>query len=277
MTDVPAQPVANDQLDPVAESATSPQGTIGATAESAALPIKLWLPRNMAIASILLGFPGGFGLAARNAHRIGRRKAAYFILVVGALFVSGLFLSPLQLPQSAIVGINIGVVVGLYLVMREQVGAVERTGRKVVEAPGAAGLATFIGGWVATAAPAFLVLIALTFLGTQVQGVPAGSMEFGTSGSSCSVESRATTIASDKPIHFVAYLARHVKPGEVVHADLRGTAGSLGGHDTPITEEADCMSGTIPAGSLPLDTYTFVYTVGSERLASGDVVVTTSP
>ena len=185
-------------------------------------PVRLWFPWDMATISVLLGFPGAFGLAARNAWRLGRRGLAYLLLLAGAVILLLFFFAlPDGVPQVAVIGLNLAVVGGLYAIMRAQIRAAERTDRAVERAPGLAGLATYLGGWVATAAPTFVLLVALSFLGSQAQAILAGTMTFGTAGVGCEVEGQATSLARDEPLRYVANLSRQVNAGETIHMSIR--------------------------------------------------------
>lgn len=239
-------------------------------------PRALWLPRDLAIASALLGFPGGFGLAARNAWRLGRRATAWALLLVGAAIVMAMvFLLPEDLPRGAVIGVNLAVVAGLVLIVRQQVRDGARDGRAVDRASAGGGIATFAGGWLATAGPAVLVVLVLTFLGSQVQSMLAGTVQFGTAGVDCEVEERASALPAAGPVHYVATLSRDVGAGETIHFTLRRGAGTeIYSEDLGVDTTATCVSGTIPPGTLSAGAYVLEFTTGAERLAMGEVTLT---
>jgi hypothetical protein len=249
----------------------------GAQSPEAEAPpaFSLWLPRDMAITSVLLGFPGAFGLAARNFWRLGQHRNAWLILVGGILAFGAIsFGLPAGRPAGVVVALNVAIVVLVYLVMRRQVAGVERGGGAVTRAPGAAGLATFVGGWVVTVAPTVVLSMALVFLGAQVHGILGGTMQFGTAGSGCTVEGAATVFPSTSSIHYVAYLNRHVQPGETITLDVRTSNAALFATDQlAASSSTDCVSGTLPPGTIPEGHYSWSFTVGAERVASGEIVI----
>jgi hypothetical protein len=257
-----APPAGSDQ------PAASPAGS-----EVAVHPItRLWLPRDVGIASVILGFPGGFGITARNAWRLGRRGTAFLHLLAGAAIL--LLLTLLPIPRALGIGVNFVIAYALYAIVKRQVAVVAATGGRVERAPGLAGVATFVGGWIVVAAPALAVAIA--FGGARgIDPGLRGTIQFGTGGSDCAVDGAASHLAASAPMHIVAHLSREVKPGETIHETLTEQAqGQLATNDLPVTSASDCVSGTLSGGVLPPGSYTFEYAVGSERVATGTVVLT---
>lgn len=235
--------------------------------------VRLWPPRDIAIVSFFLGFPGGLAVTARNLHRLGQRGFAWLhVLAVPTLMLAILLLP--ETPRGAALVMNIGVAAYLYLVLRSKIGAFERAGGRVEPASGGSGLATFLGGWAIALVPLVLVL----FLGFQAQSVlqaaRSGTVEFGTGGLGCSIELRASTMAADEPIHYVAYLSREVAAGETVTLRVsEELAGPIGSDALVIDSTADCVAGTLPADILLPGTYTFEFSAGAEELASGKLLV----
>lgn len=273
MTDLP-------DLDPAATATAAPDAMPNATGEGSPT-VRLWLARDMLIASLLLGFPGGFGLAARNAWRLGMRSMAWLLLVIGAaVFAAWLLLAPDDIPTGAALLINAAVAGGLYPVLLAQVRRAEGSGFRVERAGGASGLATFIGGWLATAGPSLVLLFSLSFLGAQVSGIVGdsrlGTVVFGASGAGCSLEAPATTsFSAGRSFHYVAYLSRQVRAGETIHLSVRSSTGSeVASDDLAVTDAADCVNATVPAFTLSGGTYTFEFSVADTRLAVGEVVLT---
>lgn len=276
MTDLPAQ-------DPAATAGAEPDPTPDATpdATSEGSPtIRLWLARDMLIASLLLGFPGGFGLAARNAWRLGRRSTAWLLLGIGAaVFAVWLFIVPDDVTAGAALLVNVAVAGGLYPVLQGQVRRAAAAGLQVERAGAASGVATFIGGWIATAGPSLVLLFGLIFLGAQVSGIVGdsrvGTVAFGASGAGCSLEAPATSFSAGRSFHYVAYLSRQVRAGETIHVSVRSATGSeVGSEDLAVTDTADCVNATLPAFALSSGTYTFEFTVAGTRLAIGEVMLT---
>lgn len=234
-------------------------------------PVRLWLPRDVLITSFLLGYPGGIGLVARNAWRLGRRSTAWFLLVGGAIVIALVaFVLPDDVPTSVSYGLNAGFAWALYSLARGQVETVKGAGGVVVRAPALSGFATFLGGWLVSAGPTILIVLALTAFGGQVLPAQAGKIVFGTSGSDCDVTA-ASTIRSGGQMHWVAYLSREAKDGETIHVSVRGPDGSDAPSDIDVEGTAVCVSGMTVAFGLPGETYAFELTIGPERLAYGEV------
>lgn len=236
--------------------------------------VQLWLPLQVGIASFLLGFPGGFGVAARNWHRLGRRALAWgFLLTAAVLMMAITFIDGITPNVAA--ALNVILTIGLFLVVRHQVRGFEAAGGRVEPGPGGTGLVTFIGGWFAVVAPTLALLTALTFIGAQSQAVLAGTVAFGTSAVACDIDSPATTIPANKPLYYAANLTREARAGETIRVTLsRSTGSELLADDLTLDESADCVSGGLRANALTSGTYVFQFFVGAERLASGEIVIT---
>ena len=232
--------------------------------------VRLWQPREVGIASFLLGFPGAVGVVARNAWRIGRRRTAFLYLAAGVVLLLVLLLLPI--PRALLVALNTGIAIALYALVKRQIAVVTGRGGRAEPASGASGLATVIGGWGVVGVPAFAIAIALGGVGGTVH---SGAMEFGTSGSGCGVDRAVTSTAAAAPLHYVAYLSREVKSGETINLALsEKSKGHLEDDPVPVDAAADCIFGTVPGGTLDAGSYTFELTVGSERVAIGSVVLT---
>jgi hypothetical protein len=259
----PSRPIVEWQPTGGASGAPDPPSVGEAT------PVRLWQPRDVLIAAALLGFPGGFGVVARNAWRMGRRATAFLHLLAGAAIL--LLILFLPIPRGFGLALNVGIAFGLYRLVKRQIATVEARGGRVERAPGFAGVATFVGGWLAMVVPAVFLAFALGALG----GGAPGTMEFGTSGEACSVDAPRTRVAASGPIHYVAYLSRPAKAGETINLTLsEQSRGHIEDDALPVGSAADCVAGTIPGGTLPAGTYTFELAVGAERVALGTVVVT---
>jgi hypothetical protein len=257
-------------MQPISENQSAPS-LDAAPDETAASPetvVRLWQPGEVAIASLLLGFPGGFGLFARNAYRLGRRRTAYLSLLLGAGILVFLVLLPIELPTSVSIGLNAGIVTALFFVIQRQVHSASRSGMRVDRASGGAGLATVVGGWLVTAAPALVLLTARGFVGAQAQEVLAGTMAFGSAGTGCNVDAPVTTLTADQPLHYVAYFTRVIQPGETIDVELGDVAsGETSKKQLTVNSRSDCFSGTVPAGTLAAGTLTFEFSVGTEQVA----------
>lgn len=234
------------------------------------VPIKLWRPRDVAVIGILLGFPAGIGVAARNSWRLGRRRRAVALLAAGAIGFLALVLIP-DVPAAAAGSVSIAVAVLLFLMAREDHDQLEASGRPVERAGALAGLATILGSWVLLAAPA-LVISAPALLSAEPGSPVRGTVAFGTSGSACEIGGVATSFNVDDPLHVVASLSRPVSAGEVVQTSIRHVDSGIS--DTAErTADTDwhCIFVDLPANALEPGAYVIEYSVGAERLARGEV------
>jgi hypothetical protein len=242
--------------------------------------VKLWRPRDVTVVALLLGFPAGLGLAARNWIRLGHRRKAYLHLAAGAAAVLAIGLlsstgDPSGLGTGLASGLYIGVPVYLFWQTRASLNEAAMAGRVVERGGVASGLATAVGAWLLLLAPVVVAGFALSFAGLAPGGVPRGTVAFGTGGSGCEASGVAAAFSSDQPLHVVVAFERQVRPGEVVKELVsEATAGSLGSNDLPVDTAADCYYYDLPAGALQPGAYTVEYDVGTERLARGQLTVT---
>lgn len=128
-----------------------------------------------------------------------------------------------------------------------------------------------IGGLIV--AVVFVVYVGLSFLGAQVAEVLRGTVEFGTGGSGCTVDGRASKFTPGGSLFVVAYPSRDVPAGEAVTlrvlsdgvelASLPQTFGSALG-------KGDCLSGSMPGDAFTPGHYRFEYLAGTETLAAGE-------
>lgn len=119
----------------------------------------------------------------------------------------------------------------------------------------------------------FMVRVGLTFLGMQVQSLLAGTVEFGTGGSGCSIEGKAAALTRTGTMHVVAHLRRDVNPGEVIRLTVTDDAGGAEGSETAAVAPTGCVSIVIPLEAVDPGRYAFDYRVGSESLANGEVLI----
>ena len=129
---------------------------------------------------------------------------------------------------------------------------------------------------VVTAAGAILLLfalIALIFLGSQVQSVLRGSIQFGTGGSGCSVTGLATSFPASAKIHSAAYLERDVRAGETLTLAVTAADGTSETTDQTFVTSGSCLYDDLPSG-LPAGHYVLEYRSGTEVLSHGAFDIT---
>lgn len=122
---------------------------------------------------------------------------------------------------------------------------------------------------------AFLVFgyIGLVFLGNQVQSILGGTIQFGTSGSGCSVNGTATSFPASTAIHSVAYLERKTTTGETITIAVSYPDGTTDSTDQAMAAAADCLTQDIAPGLDP-GHYGLEYRAGTEVLAKGGFDIT---
>ena len=119
----------------------------------------------------------------------------------------------------------------------------------------------------------FIGYVGLSFLGAQVADALRGTIEFGTGGSGCSVDGRASTFPLGSFVYVVAYPSRDVAAGEVL--TLRVSQDGVEALSQPDTLDTalgkgDCLSGSMPGTAFAPAHYRFEYRAGSETLAAGE-------
>ncbi len=117
------------------------------------------------------------------------------------------------------------------------------------------------------------VLVGLTFLGSQLASSLAGTMEFGTGGTGCSVTGEATTFPASSAIHAVAYLERETRAGEPITITVTYPNGTKESQDQTVGEGSTCISQDVPSGVAP-GHYLLEYRSGAEVLATGAFDIT---
>jgi hypothetical protein len=115
--------------------------------------------------------------------------------------------------------------------------------------------------------------LGLVFLGNQVMSILAGTMEFGTGGSGCSVSGKATTFPASASIHAVAYLERKTTTGETLTVAVTYPDATTETSDQAVGSVADCVTEDIRPGLSP-GHYSLEYRVGTEVLAKGSFDIT---
>ena len=241
-------------------------GTLAGDPAGSAVPsLSLWSPRDIGIAAFLLGFPAGLGTASRNWYRMGQRGKAYAHMAAGVVGLLVLVLLP-NLPTGAGIGISVAIGVYLYQQTRRDQDQLRAQGRAIQKAGGASGLATALAAWLVIGAPS---VVALNVLGAD--DVVPGTVAFGTGGTNCEISGTATTFDGDRPIHYVAHLSRTARPGEVIHEVLRVSGQFDSAADFPVAQDANCLWGDFPVDALDDGQYSLELTIGSERVASGEL------
>jgi hypothetical protein len=112
--------------------------------------------------------------------------------------------------------------------------------------------------------------IGLVFLGSQVDTALRGTIEFGTGGSGCTVEGRASTFPANASVYEVAHLTREVVAGETVTFRVSRDGTELASVPRAFDVTGDCLGGTLPGALLTPGHYRVEYHAGSEPLASGE-------
>ncbi|HEX6867658.1 MAG TPA: hypothetical protein VF119_02575 [Candidatus Limnocylindrales bacterium] len=122
---------------------------------------------------------------------------------------------------------------------------------------------------------AFLVLgyIGLVFLGNQVRTVLAGTIQFGTGGTGCSVTGTATTFPASASIRSVAFLKEDVAAGTTLTTIVTFPDGTSDTGDQTLDTTAGCVTQAIESG-LPAGHYGLEYRVGTETVAKGAFDIT---
>lgn len=113
----------------------------------------------------------------------------------------------------------------------------------------------------------------LNCLGAQLKEVLRGTVEFGTGGSGCSIEGRASTFPPRGSLYVVAYPSRTLPAGEVLTLRVLRDGAEL--FSQPRTfdaalEPGDCVSGGLQGAELTPAHYRFEYLAGTETLAAGE-------
>lgn len=113
----------------------------------------------------------------------------------------------------------------------------------------------------------------LIFLGGQVQKILAGTIQFGTGGTACSVSGNATFFPATSTIHLAATLKREVPVGETVTMVVTVPDGTNQTEDKTFDTAGQCVYQDIPPG-LPSGHYILELRSGSEVLAHGTFDIT---
>jgi hypothetical protein len=113
----------------------------------------------------------------------------------------------------------------------------------------------------------------LIFLGSQVQNILGGTMEFGTGGTGCAVTGEATTFPSSTSIRLVAFLERDVAAGETITTAVTYPNGSTETSNDVWKEGGRCVAEVLPPGLAP-GKYLIEYRAGTTVLSSGALTIT---
>jgi hypothetical protein len=123
-----------------------------------------------------------------------------------------------------------------------------------------------VGGILAVLA--FVLIVALIFIGGQVQSALKGTVQFGTGGTACSVSGTATSFKAGTDLHFVAWLERSVSAGETLTVVQTFPDARTDTTDQKVESAASCMYGDLPSGDAA-GHYAMEVRSGSEVLAKG--------
>jgi hypothetical protein len=113
----------------------------------------------------------------------------------------------------------------------------------------------------------------LVFIGGQVQSILAGTIEFGTGGTGCSVTGTSTTFKASSPIHSAAYLQREIRAGETITTVVTFPNGTSEPSDRTFDDTGKCITEDVEPGLDP-GHYGLEYRAGTEVLAKGGFDVT---
>jgi len=122
----------------------------------------------------------------------------------------------------------------------------------------------------------FVGYVGLSFLGARVLEQLRGTVEFGSGGSGCSVEGRASTFAAGGAVYAVAHLTREVPAGTVVTFRVSQNGSEVGSVPRTFDVAGDCVTGTLPGASLMPAHYRVEYLAGAETLATGEFDIAAS-
>ena len=130
---------------------------------------------------------------------------------------------------------------------------------------------------VVVVAALFLAYVGLRVIGGAVGEVLLGTAQFGTGGSGCTLEGKATTFPAGSPLYVVANPAQEVPAGEVVTMRVLRDGAEVSSEpmtfDTAIVT-GNCISGPLPSDAFTPAHYRFEYLAGTEMLASGEFDIT---
>ena len=121
----------------------------------------------------------------------------------------------------------------------------------------------------------FAGYVGLRFLGNQVATILGGTAEFGTGGSGCAVNARATTFPrATGTIRAIAHLRREVQAGSKVTLEFQLAGRTLESSDETFPESGRCVYTQIDVDGLDPGTYTLILSTGDEELSRGSFEVT---
>jgi hypothetical protein len=229
--------------------------------------VDLWSPRTVGWASVLLAFPTGIALAAANSWRLHRPVGSIALVALGAVGVLAIGFAP----DGRAPGLAVGIVVGilLYGLTRSDERRLTNVGIRIERPPLRVGGAAIVAVWLLVFAP----VVALEFLGGQVEARLGGTVEFGTGVADCSVSGATAAFSAVQPIFVVAHLRREVRVGEVVEATVSTSDGVRASTSLTIDRPADCITGSLRAGLAGDGAYRVQYRVGAEVLAEGTFTI----
>ncbi len=113
----------------------------------------------------------------------------------------------------------------------------------------------------------------LVFLGGQVESILAGTIEFGTGGTGCSVTGEGKTFKASSPIHSAAYLQREIRAGETITTVVTFPNGTSEPSDRTFDDTGKCITEDVEPGLEP-GHYGLEYRAGTEVLAKGEFDIT---
>ena len=116
---------------------------------------------------------------------------------------------------------------------------------------------------------AVVLIVAVIFLGNQVQSALKGTVQFGTDGTACSLSGTETSFKVGTDLHFVAWLERSVAAGETLTVVQTFPDGRSDSTDQKVEGAASCMYGDLASGGSA-GHYAMEVRSGSEVLAKGD-------
>jgi uncharacterized membrane protein len=115
--------------------------------------------------------------------------------------------------------------------------------------------------------------IGLIFLGSQAAKVLAGTIEYGSGGTRCSVTGKSTTFAASVTVHFAAHLTHDVPAGTNITQIASLPDGTTEKQDQAFDTTGGCLFGDV-GPALPPGHYILELRAGPETLSKGAFDIT---
>jgi YVTN family beta-propeller protein len=235
---------------------------------------KIWMPTTVALASFLVGFPGGLILAARNWHRLNHRALALAHLVAGLLGL-GLLLIPSQsrYPAPALGAIiNVSIAAYLYLSTARSIKVVHGD---VEPAGWLSGFATALGGTVISIGIGALALSVVALARGDLDTPGPGEVRFSVAApANCGGIRGVATAEEGTPVYIVGRLRHRLPNGTTILIDLSSGSATVARSPLILSGGEECF---VTSHSAPLPgpgRYTIRVLDGTTVEAEGSFTVT---